>query len=827
MSARFDILDPKHASFDLFDNPLSKHIWKEKYKKEDADVHGTFNRVVHHILRDYDEKYRQRACDLMCAGILMPAGRILAGAGTGNKVTLMNCYVSGTIEDSLVDIMKKLDEAARTMQQGGGIGMNFGTLRPKGAILKSTGSIASGPIPFMDMWDSMCRTIMSAGHRRGAMMGVITDTHPDLIDFIKAKQTKGRMTSFNVSILISDAFMKAVKDDDNWYLRFPAEPVDYKASDPGRLYMEAQGTEPRDSYIYSSHKARDIWNLITRSTYEYSEPGVIFIDRINKQNNLSYCETIACTNPCGEQPLPPYGTCNLGAINLARLVRNPFTPNAHLDWDLMHESVRIMVNFLDNVIERTNYPLEDHCIEEYQKRRIGLGVSGLADALSQIGLPYGSPNACVYTMDLMRDFAVTAYNESVNLTLEFGPFSLYEPEILDAPFLEKLPPEIRGRIRRHGIRNGVLLTVAPTGTTSVFYGDISSGCEPVYSHKTTRKVLKPDDAWEQFTQYSFISRFYAHCKGIDLEKAVNDLTYQKIAPTTEELTIAQHVKMQAAIQKWVDASVSKTVNIPISTPFEEFVKVYDLAYELGCKGCTTYRPSAVRGSILEAAKTTNEKMDSLIASDFNSPDEKSLSPTPQQPEPPKRAEVLEGVTHKITWPGLASAVYVTLNRNEEGHLSEVFIASKNAQNTEWTIALSVMISRLLKLTQDPLGVAEELMQINLSNNPSWQGGKFYGSIVARIGAIIKQHAENHIHIPDLDLKGRAGLQETARSHGVVQSGRGKGEGDAIVPDFGEVQYRFHTEAHWPGKVCIKCGSYNLKAQEGCIVCEDCGHSNCE
>ncbi|MGB0169946.1 MAG: adenosylcobalamin-dependent ribonucleoside-diphosphate reductase, partial [Paracoccaceae bacterium] len=502
----------------------------------------------------------------------LPAGRIAAGAGTQRKVTLFNCFVMGTVPDDMGGIFDMLKEAALTMQQGGGIGYDFSTIRPKGALVKGVAADASGPLSFMDVWDSMCRTIMSAGSRRGAMMATLRCDHPDIEDFIAAKSDPARLRMFNVSVLVTDPFMAAVKADGDWDLVFEGQ-------------------------IYKTLSARKLWDQIMQSTYEFAEPGVIFIDRINQANNLSYCETIAATNPCGEQPLPPYGACLLGSINLARLVEAPFERGAHLSAAALQDLVATAVRMMDNVVDASNFPLEAQALEARNKRRIGLGVTGLADALLMLGLRYGSEAAARQTEDWLHAIARAAYLASVQLAKEKGAFPLFEAgPYLASGAMQGMDEDVRAEIARHGIRNALLTSIAPTGTISLYAGNVSSGIEPVFAYAYTRKVLQKDGSRSEEEVVDYAVQMWRDKFG-DADLPDYFVNAQTLAPK-------DHVKMQAAAQKWVDSSISKTINCPEDISFEAFKEVYSAAYESGCKGCTTYRPNAVTGSVLSVSESS-------------------------------------------------------------------------------------------------------------------------------------------------------------------------------------------------------------------------------
>src|SRR5438105_8906811 len=455
---------------------ISQQIWDMKYRLRSASgevidktIEDTWRRVATALAapeRDaalWAERFHAAMSDFK----FLPAGRVVAGAGSARSVTLFNCFVMGAIPDDMGGIFAHLREAALTMQQGGGIGYDFSTLRPRGAPVKGVGADASGPLSFMDVWDAMCRTIMSAGYRRGAMMATLRCDHPDIEDFIEAKKEAGRLRMFNLSVLVTDAFMKAVEDNAPWELAF-------------------------EGVVWKVLPARESWDKIMRATYYYAEPGVIFIDRINRRNNLWYCEQISATNPCGEQPLPPYGACLLGSINLARLVENPFTPEARLDLDRLRRLVPDCVRMMDNVIDISRFPLPQQNEEASQKRRIGLGVTGLADALILCGLRYGSPAAVAATEAWIAAIEHEAYLASAALAAEKGPFPLFDRDrYLAGETVAGLDEEVRAAIARSGIRNALLTSVAPTGTISLFARHVSAGREPVFTFRHPPHMLMP------------------------------------------------------------------------------------------------------------------------------------------------------------------------------------------------------------------------------------------------------------------------------------------------------------------------------------------------
>ncbi|WP_416349402.1 adenosylcobalamin-dependent ribonucleoside-diphosphate reductase [Pararhodobacter sp.] len=558
-----------------FAAPIAEQIWDMKYRFKNADgqpldatLQDSWRRVARALasVEGEPQVWEDRFYGALEDFRFLPAGRILAGAGTGRSVTLFNCFVMGTIPDSMGGIFEMLKEAALTMQQGGGIGYDFSTIRPKGAPVSGVAADASGPLSFMDVWDAMCRTIMSAGSRRGAMMATMRCDHPDVEAFIAAKQDSARLRMFNLSVLITDPFMEAVKTNAAWDLVFE-----------GRIYRTVQ--------------ARDLWNRIMQATYDFAEPGVIFIDRINAANNLAYVETIAATNPCGEQPLPPYGACLLGSINLSRLVQNAFETGAQVDETELTELVATAVRMMDNVVDASRFPLPQQEAEAQAKRRIGLGVTGLADALLMVGLRYGSDEAVAQTEVWMKAIARAAYLASVDLAREKGAFPLFDAEnYLASGTMLGMDGDVRDLVREHGIRNALLTSIAPTGTISLYAGNVSSGIEPVFAYAYKRKVLQKDGSRTEEEVVDYAVALWRQKFG--------DAPLPDYFVSAQSLDPLDHVKMQAAAQKWVDSSISKTINCPEDISFEAFKDVYLAAWDMGCKGCTTYRPNAVTGSVL-------------------------------------------------------------------------------------------------------------------------------------------------------------------------------------------------------------------------------------
>ncbi|WP_099824242.1 adenosylcobalamin-dependent ribonucleoside-diphosphate reductase [Oceaniglobus indicus] len=833
-----------------FAAPIAAQIWDMKYRLKEADgtpvdrtVQDTWRRIARATaaVESDPAHWEEVFFDALSDFRYLPAGRITAGAGTGRSVTLFNCFVMGTIPDSMGGIFDMLKEAALTMQQGGGIGYDFSTIRPKGADVKGVAADASGPLSFMDVWDAMCRTIMSAGSRRGAMMATLRCDHPDIEDFIAAKSDAARLRNFNVSVLVTDPFMEAVKADGPWDLVF-------------------------DGRVYRTIRALDLWNAIMRATYDYAEPGVIFIDRINAANNLAYCETIAATNPCGEQPLPPYGACLLGSVNLARLIPDPFADDAALDEDTLDDLVRVAVRMMDNVVDASRFPLPQQAAEAQAKRRIGLGVTGLADALLMVGVRYGSDEAARLTEHWMHRIARAAYLASVDLAREKGAFPLFDAEkYLASGAMQQMDADVRAAIAEHGIRNALLTSVAPTGTISLYAGNVSSGIEPVFAYAYKRKVLQKNGSRTEEEVVDYAVQMWRDRMG-DADLPAHFVNAQTLAPL-------EHVKMQAAAQKWVDSSISKTINCPEDISFDAFKDVYMAAWDSGCKGCTTYRPNAVTGSVLSISSETEApapghtlagKLKQLIADrgltieslarttgleptvirdiaegrtaqpeqsvllpiatalnvpvselliDVNTrtPDPEVRATTdgePQQPhgdviymsDPLDRPQALEGNTYKVKWPDSEHALYITVNDIViSGHRRpfEVFINSKNMEHFAWTVALTRMISAVFRRGGDVSFVVEELKAVFDPRGGAWVQGKYIPSILAAIGGVIERHmiAIGFIEGEGMGLKAdpRADTSPLGRSGGVA---------------------------------CSSCGSFDLRMIEGCKICATCGFSKC-
>ncbi len=585
---------------------IARHIWDTKYRwreagaVRDARVEDTWRRVADALAgAEADDRagWARRFRDALADFKFLPGGRILAGAGTAHRVTLFNCFVMGLIEDSMDGIFDALKEGALTMQQGGGVGYDFSTLRPRGTLTRHTGTIASGPVSFMRIWDAMCGTLLSTGARRGAMMATLRCDHPDIEEFIDAKGAAGELTRFNLSVQVFDELMDAVAADADWALVFPDDALQ-AGPNVGIVHKRWPGRErPVPCRVVRRVRARDLWERIMRATYDHAEPGVLFVDRINTLNNLAYREHITATNPCGEVPLPPYGACDLGSINLTRFVRAPFEEDAAFDWEGLSAIVPVAVRMLDDVVDVSRFPLERQAETERGNRRVGLGLTGLADALIMLGLRYDSDQGRALAAQVMALVCHEAYRASIALAREKGPFPFFERDAyLAAPFVRALPDDIAAGIAEHGVRNSHLTAIAPTGTISLYADNVSSGLEPVYDFSHSRRVLELDGSYTEYAVRDYAYRRWLERRG---ESDPPD-TLPAHFVTAYDLAPQAHLEMQAALQPYVDSSISKTINVPEDFPFESFKAVYETAYAKGLKGCTTFRPNPVTGRVLQA-----------------------------------------------------------------------------------------------------------------------------------------------------------------------------------------------------------------------------------
>ncbi|NGP76564.1 adenosylcobalamin-dependent ribonucleoside-diphosphate reductase [Balneolaceae bacterium YR4-1] len=588
---------------------LSRHIWENKYRYsingsiKDKTIEDTWRRVASAMAKaecqnsvDWEEAFFETLSNFK----FLPGGRIIAGAGTERNVTLFNCFVMGVIDDSISSIFDHVKEGALTLQWGGGIGCDFSTLRPKGSLARSTNNISSGPVSFMKIWDAMCDTMLSTGARRGAMMGTLRCDHPDIQSFIDVKKEPGILTNFNLSVLITEDFVNAVNKDEEWLLVFPEKEISGQVDkdaiqNTDSVYRKWPGFKGKvPCRVFGKLKAKKLWAEIMKANYNCAEPGVLFIDRINALNNLKYTEDIFCTNPCGEVPLPPYGACNLGSINLTQFIKRPFTKEAAIDMEGVKETARLAVRMLDNVISISNFPLEKQKIRIYRSRRIGVGITGLADALIMMNKDYGSNQGREMAENIMREISHEAYRSSIELAKTRGSFPDFKAQAyLKRPFIKQLPASIQQGIKKYGIRNSHLLSIAPTGSISLLAGNVSSGLEPIFDYEYSRNVLNPNGSVSHYRVRDFAYRLWVEKYG-----SANNLPDAFVR--ARELSPLQHLKMQAVLQRHVDNSISKTIHVPESYSYSSFKNIYKEAYDMKLKGCTTYRTVKNRSAVLSS-----------------------------------------------------------------------------------------------------------------------------------------------------------------------------------------------------------------------------------
>jgi ribonucleoside-diphosphate reductase alpha chain len=761
---------PSHAKKEIFD--VSKQIWEQKYRyrgsckgiAEDRTVEDSLVRVAKAAAAPEKNKseWTGKFLDILHDFRFLPGGRIISNAGTERQtVTMFNCYVMNTIEDSIEGIFDTVKEAALTQKQGGGVGFDFSTLRPAGSHIKGCEASSSGPISFMQVLDSTCRTIMSAGQRRGAQMGVMRCDHPDIMDFIAAKRKNASLQMFNLSVAVTDKFMRALKKNEPWELVFNGE-------------------------VKRTVHAVELWEHIMRSTYDFAEPGVVFIDHINQMNNLRYCEEIRATNPCGEQPLPPYGACLLGSVNLTRFVKAPFSKNASVDYSGIERTARTAVRLLDNVIEISRFPIEAQKAEARRKRRMGIGITGLADTFCMLGMRYGDKASLETAGDIMRAITFSAYEESCALAREKGSFELFSADkYLQSEFLKVLPSGLRNDIRRFGMRNSHLTSIAPTGTISLLAGNISSGIEPICALKYKRKIrtgARDENMTVDVYDHAYMK--YTESRGGD--------KLPDFFVTSDDIPPEDHIGMQAALQKYVDSSISKTINVPADFPYEKFKEIYRKAYDMGLKGCTTFRPSEhITGVLIKDDNKTEQKPVNgvVLASQVHLP----------------RPTELEGTTYKIKTPLSSEAIYLTINdiieENCRRRPYELFINTKNLQHFSWIVAMTRLISAVFRREPDPSFLVEELKSIYDPNGGYFSEGKYVPSLAADIGFVIEKHL---IKLGMMQAKAPAKVV-TKEDKATKKDGDGGGKKLAFCP---------------------QCNQPSLYSEENCLKCLSCGYSKC-
>ena len=799
--------------------PISQDVLAEKYLKPgETDIEQLYQRVAKALAgaekSELQQEWEQKFLVNLRAGAI-GAGRIMSAGGTDIQATLINCFVQpvgdaiqGTDDEGYPGIYEALREAAETMRRGGGVGYDFSRFRPKAAKVNGTHSIASGPCSYINVFDQSCSTVESAGARRGAQMGVLRIDHPDVLEFITAKRTPGRWNNFNVSVGVTDAFMQAVADDAEWELVHKAK--------PGRKLLDNGASQRADGqWVYRKMPARELWNTIMQSAYDFAEPGILFLDQINRDNNLHYCETIAATNPCGEQPLPNYGCCDLGPVILTRFVRNPFGAGGApgFDFEAFEQAVAVQVRALDNVLDVTWWPLPQQREEAQAKRRIGVGFTGLGNTLSMLCLRYDREDGREMAARIAERMRNAAYRASVELAKEKGAFPQFDAAAYlgGGSFASRLPDDIKDAIKKYGLRNSHLLSIAPTGTVSLAFADnASNGIEPAFSWSYTRKKRESDGSTSEYTVEDHAYRLYRALHG-----TTRDTPLPAYFVNALEMTAADHVAMMQAVQPYIDTSISKTVNIPADYPYEDFKDLYHHAWRAGLKGLATYRPNNILGAVLETSAPKTE----------------SKAEAATEPADPMRTVIesrpkgaLNAVAEKIeywTQEG-KKRLYLIVSfmpvSAPDGFTVERAIeffmpAGQSGESQQWVTATMRSLSLaarggfLDRALDDLSKVAWDRGPVRLGTYQKADGGhvpRWHDSEVAAIAYAIQNL------IAERQQAAQGSLFEPEE---LVHTGAGRAE---ELPE--QV-----PSAVMAGKKCPECGAHAMIRKDGCDYCTQCGH----
>ena len=799
--------------------PISQDVLAEKYLKSgETDIEQLYQRVAKALAgaekSELQQEWEQKFLVNLRAGAI-GAGRIMSAGGTDIQATLINCFVQpvgdaiqGTDDEGYPGIYEALREAAETMRRGGGVGYDFSRIRPKGAKVKGTHSIASGPCSYINVFDQSCSTVESAGARRGAQMGVLRIDHPDVLEFITAKRTPGRWNNFNVSVGVTDAFMQAVADDAEWELVHKAK--------PGRKLLDNGASQRADGqWVYRKMPARELWNTIMQSAYDFAEPGILFLDQINRDNNLHYCETIAATNPCGEQPLPNYGCCDLGPVILTRFVRNPFGVGGApgFDFEAFEQAVAVQVRALDNVLDVTWWPLPQQREEAQAKRRIGVGFTGLGNTLSMLCLRYDREDGREMAARIAERMRNAAYRASVELAKEKGAFPKFDAAAYlgGGSFASRLPDDIKDGIKKYGLRNSHLLSIAPTGTVSLAFADnASNGIEPAFSWSYTRKKRESDGSTSEYTVEDHAYRLYHALHG-----TTRDTPLPAYFVNALEMTAADHVAMMQAVQPYIDTSISKTVNIPADYPYEDFKDLYHHAWRAGLKGLATYRPNNILGAVLETSAPKTE----------------SKAEAATEPADPMRTVIesrpkgaLNAVAEKIeywTQEG-KKRLYLIVSfmpvSAPDGFTVERAIeffmpVGQSGESQQWitatmrSLSLAARGGFLDRALDDLSKVAWDRGPVRLGTYQKADGGhvpRWHDSEVAAIAYAIQNL------IAERQQAAQGSLFEPEE---LVHTGAGRAE---ELPE--QV-----PSAVMAGKKCPECGAHAMIRKDGCDYCTQCGH----